>query len=86
MNNITTITSIEKRGWMWMVCWSDGTTTAVTVHKTAHNDSRKWNAMPLLRCSAGSIPLEGVSRNASTRREAIAAAARAFRIVDEVTA
>jgi hypothetical protein len=81
-----TITDIQKRGWMWRIAWSDYTYTWVTVQKTAHNDSRKWNAMPLLRTGSGSIPLEGLSRNASTRREAIASAARAFRVADEVAA
>lgn len=80
------ITDIQKRGSMWRVAWSDYTYTWVTVHKTVHTDSRKWNAMPLLRTGSGSIPLEGLSRNASTRREAIASAARAFRIADEVAA
>ena len=79
MNSTTTITNISKRGWMWRVEWNDGTATWVQVCKTAHNDSRKWNAQPLLRCAAGSVPLADLSRSNATRKGAIIRAAVAYR-------
>ena len=79
MNSTTTITNISKRGWMWRVEWNDGTATWVQVCKTAHNDSRKWNAQPLLRCAAGAVPIAELSWSSHTRKGAISGAARAMR-------